>query len=99
MVQKTVQIINDYQSKLEEIKKTSIQLTDEYNKAKEKVLHHLTLCKLKHKPVNMSIIASYPNAEKYISAISKLQKEIIRLRNENLQLLDTAENQNYASTT
>lgn len=91
MAQKLVQIINDYQTKLEEIKKTSIQLTDEYNKAKENVLHHLTLCKLKHKPVNMNIIAAYPDAGKYIADISKLQKEIIRLRNENLQLLDKAE--------
>ena len=99
MVQKLVQIIKDYQIKLEEIKKTSIRLTDEYNKAKEIVLHHLTLCKLKHKPVNMNIIADYPDAGKYIADMSKLQKEIIRLRNENLHLLDTIEDKNYATTT
>lgn len=99
MAQKLLQIINDYQTKLEEIKKTSIQLTDEYNESKEKVLHHITLCKLKHKPVNMNIIAAYPDVGKYIGAMSKLQNEIIRLRNENLHLLDTSENKNYASTT
>jgi hypothetical protein len=46
MAQTPAQILSEFIQKLEGLKSRSLAITDQYLKAKEKVLHHITLCKL-----------------------------------------------------
>ncbi len=81
------QLLGEFTNKLDELKKKSLQIISDYYKNKEKVQHHLLACKLKHNPINLGIIASYPKADIFIKQISDIQKEIILLRNDYLAIL------------
>lgn len=87
MPQSPAQVLADFDKKLEKLKIQSLEVTEAYRLAKEKVEHHVLLCKLKHHPINLNVIASYPKIEEYIKNISILQKEIVKLRNYYQKLL------------
>lgn len=87
MVQTPAQILAEFRQKLDDLKNKSLIISGEYYKAKEKVIHHVTICKLQHKPVNLNIISSYPKIHNYIQEITSIQDEIIKLRNHYQNLL------------
>lgn len=87
MNQTPAQIVSEFKEKLDKFRKQSVVITKEYREAEEKVKHHLLLCQLKHQPVNLNILASYPKAKQFIEKISSIQNQIVTLRRDYQKIL------------
>lgn len=65
----------------------SYRISEEYMSAKDKVLHHKLLSKVINKSPDPKILSDLPSIQKYISNITAVEDEIIKLRDEYQKLL------------
>jgi len=85
-------LLDEFHNKLNELKSKSIQISEEYLSAKDKVEHHKLLSKVLRKPFDEKIISDVPNLQTYIKKITAIEKEIIKLRNHYHKLLKESAN-------